>query len=155
MGIKYSGQDVEVEVYNTKDGRWAIDKETGKELMHIKLIDKNSKRVLDYVPSHTDVYEIVKKLLDAEKYNDSYEFKNPKMDKHRKPQLPQKLDKIRDIIMRYSNDGGNMGQHVKRYLYSKEPGAVSEQESLDMWYEREKRSAKLSAKKTKEMDGEE
>jgi hypothetical protein len=105
MGIKYSGQDVEVKVYNTKDGRWAIDKETGKELMHIKLIDKNSKRVLDYVPSHTDVYEIVKKLLDAEEHNDSYKFENPKMDKHRKPQLPQKLDKLREIIIRYDKDG--------------------------------------------------
>ena len=163
MTIDYGGQKIKFGCYIAPDGKWRFDSEVGKSLLHVILTNMNSRSAIHYVPTHDDICLMLEKMLETELLNDAYTFKNPVNDSRRPPQIYGKIGRVRELINKYEKKAK---EHVvstgaarramdkaRGHKYYKEDGYVSENESIDMWKMREKRSREISNGRDREIHG--
>lgn len=99
-GIKETLNGV-VDIHFVSHGRWKIDGESGKTLCRIEVKIPSKGLTFNFIPSDDFCEELVAKMLQADLENDTYEYKNPKIDPTRPAQLVRKVERLSKILEKW------------------------------------------------------
>lgn len=89
------------DVHLRPHGRWKIDEESGKTLCRIEVKIPSKGIAFNFIPSDDFCEELVDKMLQADLENDTYEYKNPKIDPTRPAQLGRKVERLLKILEKW------------------------------------------------------